>query len=238
MPCGYVIQLDLDDRLAVVVGGGVVAASRVVDLRDAGARVRVVATEVSDELAEVSDLEGVTLLRRPYASGDLGGATIAIATREEPVDRPLDVDAFWRESRDRGVLAAVLDDLDHADFAAPALVRSGSLRIAIATAGKAPALAKRLRIHLEETLGETAGELVDALAEARVRAGDRDVAFPVWAARWECALHDLDGMLDLVRAGRTEELIERTVDIVTDRRPDAIVDRGDEPAQLPEVHAP
>ena len=133
------------------------------------------------------------------------------------------------------MLASVLDDLDHADFAAPALVRSGSLRIAIATAGRAPALAKRLRRHLEETLGDTAGALVDALAEARARAGARDVPFDVWAARWECALHDLDGLLDMVRAGRVEELVERTVDIVTDR-PDAIVDQNR--VETPEVATP
>lgn len=216
MPFGYVISLDLDDRLAVVVGGGVVAASRVVDLRDAGARVRVVAADVSPELRDVVAAEAahVALHERAWRDGDLAGATIAIATREEP----LDVDGFWGESRDRGVLAAVLDDLDHADFAAPALVRSGSLRIAIATAGRAPALAKRLRVHLEETLGDSAGELVDALAEARARAGARDVPFDVWAARWACALDDLDGLLDMVRAGRIEALVDRTVDIVTDRR--------------------
>lgn len=222
MPFQYVISLDLDDRLAVVVGGGVVAASRVIDLRDAGARVRVVAAEVSDELAEAVATEqarrgtaAVELHPRRYATGDLDGATIAIATREEPDDAPLDVEAFWAESRQRGILAAVLDDLEHADFAAPALVRSGSLRIAIATAGRAPALAKRLRVHLEQTLGDTAGDLVDALAEARDRAGPRRVGFDVWAARWERALHDLDGLLDEVRAGRTEELIDRTVAIVT-----------------------
>lgn len=225
MPFGYVISLDLDDRLAVVVGGGVVAASRVVDLRDAGARVRVVAADVSDTLAEVvaaahtdaapgdRPSDAVELLRRPYARGDLDGAAVAIATREEPVD----VDAFWAESRDRGVLASVLDDLAHSDFATPALVRSGSLRIAVATAGRAPALAKRLRRHLEQTLGDTAGELVDGLAEARDRVGPRTVDFDTWAARWACALDDLDGLLDMVRAGRRAELVERTVDILTDR---------------------
>lgn len=230
MPFGYVIQLDLDDRLAVVVGGGVVAASRVVDLRDAGARVRVVAAEVSVELAEVvaAHPDHVEVRARPFTPGDLDGAAIAIATGEEPADQPLDVDTFWAESRDRGVLASVLDDLDHADFAAPALVRSGSLRIAIATAGKAPALAKRLRVHLEQTLGDTAGDLVDLLAEARRRVGPRDVSFGVWAARWERALADLDGLLDLTRAGRHDEVVDRTVAIVTDTHDVAVGRAGQE----------
>lgn len=212
MPFEYVISLDLDGRLAVVVGGGAVAASRVADLRDSGARVRVVTASPGDDLAAlVAADEDVELVPRAYAPGDLDGARIAIATGEDP----LDVDAFWAESRETGTLASVLDDLDHCDFAAPSLVRSGSLRIAIATAGRAPAFAKRLRVHLEQVLGDTAGELVDALAEARDRAGPREVDFDTWAARWEDALADLDGLLDLVRAGRTEDVVDRTVRIVS-----------------------
>lgn len=212
MPFGYVISLDLDDRLAVVVGGGEVATSRVADLRDAGARVRVVTPSPEPALVEFAEADDhVTLARRPYAAGDLDGATIAIATREDA----LDADAFWAESRATGTLASVLDDLDHCDFAAPSLVRAGSLRIAIATAGRAPALARRLREHLEATLGDAAGELVDALAEARDRAGPREVDFATWAGRWEVALADLDGLLALVRAGRTDEVVDHTVRVVT-----------------------
>lgn len=217
MPFGYVISLDLDDRLAVVVGGGAVATSRVVDLRDAGARVRVVTPSPEPALADLADVDDHVELRvRPWAPGDLHGASIAIATQEDPLDR----EGFWAESRETGTLASILDDLDHCDFAAPSLVRSGSLRIAVATAGRAPAFAKRLRRHLETTLGDTAGELVDALAEARDRAGPREVDFDTWAARWEDALADLDGLLDQVRAGRTEEVVDRTVRIVTGRAAD------------------
>lgn len=212
MPFQYVISLDLDGRLAVVVGGGAVAASRVADLRDSGARVRVVAASPGDDLAAlVATDEHVELLPRAYTPGDLDGARIAIATGEDD----LDVEAFWAESRATGTLASVLDDLDHCDFAAPSLVRAGSLRIAIATAGRAPALARRLREHLEATLGDAAGELVDALAEARDRAGPREVDFATWAGRWEVALADLDGLLALVRAGRTDEVVDHTVRVVT-----------------------
>lgn len=216
MPFEYVVSLDLDGRLAVVVGGGPTATQRVDDLRDAGAHVRVVTPEPGPALRTVAEADlYVELLARPYAPGDLDGATIAIATREDD----LDVELFWAESREQGTLASVLDDLEHCDFAAPALVRSGSLRIAIATAGRAPALARRLRQHLEETLGTTAGELVDALAEARERAGPRDVDFDTWSARWTEALEDLEGLLAEVRAGRADQVVDRTVAIVTGGEP-------------------
>lgn len=233
MAFGYVISLDLDGALAVVVGGGPVAATRVADLRDAGAHVRVIAPTPSEELVAAVEAAGAQLHRRPYAAGDLEGARIAIATREADLDDALDVEAFWAESRERGVLASVLDDLDHADFAAPALVRSGSLRIAVATAGRAPALAKRLRAHLETEFGDTAGDLVDALADARELAGPRDVSFAEWSARWDLALHDLGHLFDLMRSGRRDEVVARTVAIVTGRDDAGTASRAAPGAEVP-----
>lgn len=198
----YVVSLNLDGRLAVVVGGGPVAAERVGDLRDAGAEVLVVTTDPHDELILRAAVdEDVQLEVREYQAGDLTGAAIAIATREEP----LDVDAFWEESRERGVLASVLDDLPHCDFGATSLVRTGDLRVAIATAGRAPALAKRLRLWFEEQLGDAAGELVEVIAEARDIAAPRSVPFDEWSRCWDDAMADLDGLLDLVRAGRHDD---------------------------------
>ena len=43
----YPVYLDLGDRLAVVVGGGAVAARKVATLVDYGARVKVVSPELS-----------------------------------------------------------------------------------------------------------------------------------------------------------------------------------------------
>ena len=199
---GYVVQLTLSGRRAVVVGGGPVAAERTGDLRDAGAHVVVVTpSPVRDLVDRAADDDHVELHRRSYTAGDLADAAIAIATREDD----LDVDTFWQESRDRGVLASVLDDLPHCDFGATSLVRLGDLRIAVGTAGRAPALAKRLRLHLEETLGPAAGELVEVIAAARAAATPRSVDFPTWSAAWDGAMADLDGLLALVRDGRHDK---------------------------------
>jgi siroheme synthase-like protein len=211
MPFGYVISLDLDDHLAVVVGGGPVATSRVADLRDAGARVRVITPAPTDDLQALAAADpAIDLHVRAYADGDLDGARIAIATREDD----LDVDAFWSESRQRGVLASVLDDLDHADFAAPALVRAGSLRIAVATAGQAPAVARRLREHLEATLGDAAGDLVEAAARGTGGAGPATSTSPPGPTAGRSALADLDGLLALVSAGRADEVVDHIVTTV------------------------
>jgi len=51
----YPAFLRLDGRLCVVVGGGGVAARKVRGLRQAGARIRLVAPEVVDELATLAE---------------------------------------------------------------------------------------------------------------------------------------------------------------------------------------
>ena len=211
----YVVSLRLAGRRAVVVGDGPVAAQRAEDLRSSGADVTVVAAYAHVDLVAAADADpGIRLVRRAYAAGDLDGAALAIATREGE----LDIDAFWAESRERGVLASVLDDLDHADFAAPALVRRGDLRIALSTAGRAPALAKRLREHLDDVIGPEYDRLVHAVDEARSRLGPRDVPFDEWSQRWSAALADLDGLLSHVGAGDIDAAVDHIVSTVRPSR--------------------
>lgn len=207
---GYVVALDLHDRLAVLVGGGREARHRLGALLAAGARVRLVTPDPSDDLEQAVSAAGdrVEVVARDYRPGDLAGARIAIATGE---DEGTDVEAFWRESRDRHVTASVLDDLDHTDFAQPALVRRGDLRIAISTGGAAPALARRYREDLETHYGPEHAEFVAAAAEARERAGRRPVSFAEWADRWSEAVADLHGLADRIRRGDRDGVISTIV---------------------------
>jgi adenosylcobinamide kinase / adenosylcobinamide-phosphate guanylyltransferase len=91
---GYPLSLRLDGRLAVVVGGGPAAARQVADLRAAGARVLVVAGELSAPLAQLA-ASGLVMTRRGgYQAADLDGAWLAAACTGEPaVDAAVAADA-------------------------------------------------------------------------------------------------------------------------------------------------
>ena len=195
---GYVVALDLHDQPVVLVGGGREAVARLDALVAAGAHVTVITPAPSAELVRALGRAGdhAVLVRRDYREGDLAGMRLAIATRE---DAGTDVAALWQESRDRHVTTSVLDDLEHTDFAQPALVRRGDLRIAISTGGAAPALARRYREELEAHFGPEHADLVAAAATARDRAGRRPVSFDEWADRWASAVADIHGLADLVR---------------------------------------
>jgi uroporphyrin-III C-methyltransferase/precorrin-2 dehydrogenase/sirohydrochlorin ferrochelatase len=93
----YPLGLKIAGRLVVVVGGGPVAARRARALVEAGARVRVVAPDVCEELrvlAGVSPPGAVELVARTYRAGDLDEAWLVhTATGSPVVDRQVSDDA-------------------------------------------------------------------------------------------------------------------------------------------------
>ncbi len=64
------------------------------------------------------------------------------------------------------------------DFYYPAVVRRGSLQVAVSTGGESPALAQRLRKELEEQFGPEYGQWVAELGKIRkrIRASSKEAA--------------------------------------------------------------
>jgi siroheme synthase-like protein len=168
----YPVFLRFQGRLAVLVGGGAVAASKLFGLLAAGARVRVVAPEVRPEL-EVPDVE---VHRRPFVPGDLDGAFFVVAAAPPEVNRQV------REAADsRGLFVNAVDDAKAASAFLGGVVRKGGVTVAVATDGRAPALAGLLREALEQVLPDDVSAWVE-LGE-RVRAGWREKGIPMGARR-------------------------------------------------------
>ena len=190
----YPVFLDLRDRLCVVVGGDATAEAKVRELLAAGARVVVVAEHLDPRIEELVRAGRLRLRRRAYRDGDLAGAFLGIAT---PAAAPQD--GVWREAERRGLPFNSVDDPWHCSFIAGSVLRRGDLTVAISTAGRAPALAVRLRQRLEELLGahharflELAGTVRTAFAAQRPDAASRR---ELWYQ-----LVDSD-VLDLLRRG-------------------------------------
>ena len=137
----YPVFFDLRGRRAVVIGGGAVAEQKVLGLLSAGAHVTVVSPETTPRLAELAAAGGIDLRRRPYRSGDLAGAWLAIAGTD---DRAANAQV-WAEAEREGVPLNAVDDLHHCSFIAPAIHREGDITVAVSNSGKSPALAARLR---------------------------------------------------------------------------------------------
>jgi uroporphyrin-III C-methyltransferase/precorrin-2 dehydrogenase/sirohydrochlorin ferrochelatase len=163
----YPVSLALEGRRSVVIGGGRIATDKVKGLLEAGARVTVIAPELSPTLETLVESGAVRVERRAYRPGDLAGAFIAIAaTDDREANRRV-----WGEAEARGVLLNAVDDVDHCHFIAPAIHRRGDLTVAVSTGGKSPAVAARLRDRIGASIGpeyepwlELLGSLRDEIA--------------------------------------------------------------------------
>jgi uroporphyrin-III C-methyltransferase/precorrin-2 dehydrogenase/sirohydrochlorin ferrochelatase len=142
VPAGLPVLLDVADRLVVVVGGGTVATRRARMFADAGARVRVVAPELSLELLERAGATPTMfeLRVRPYTPGDLDGAWLVVTATNDPA-----VNAEVAEVADRQHCFCVRADVAAAGSARiPAVHVSGELIISV-NAGDDPRRAAELR---------------------------------------------------------------------------------------------
>ena len=78
-------------------------------------------------------------------------------------------------------------------------------------------LPQRFRKIWRDSIQDELAELVEVVDEAKRRHGPRQVPFDVWAGRWACAMHDLDGLLGLLADGRRDEALERIAVVLDDR---------------------
>src|SRR5206468_10800761 len=77
----YPINVRVKGHACIVVGGGRVALGKVLGLLEAGARVRVVAPEVIDDIYAIA---GVEVERCAYRDGDVAGHRLVIAANGDP----------------------------------------------------------------------------------------------------------------------------------------------------------
>jgi precorrin-2 dehydrogenase/sirohydrochlorin ferrochelatase len=162
---GFMVNLALEGRLALVVGAGEVASRKIQDLLAARADVSVVALRACDSVHSLAQEGRIRLALKPYAAEDLGGAFLVVAaTGDEDLNARVATDA-----RAAGVLVNVVDRPALCSFTVPATVHRGDLTIAVSTEGRCPALASVLREELEGRYGPAYSALVELFGELRSR---------------------------------------------------------------------
>jgi precorrin-2 dehydrogenase/sirohydrochlorin ferrochelatase len=159
----YPIALILEGRTCLVVGGGRIAERKIESLVQAGAKVRVVTLAATEAVQEWARQGLIELRLGAYVPEDLAGAFVVIVATDNP-DLNADISAACQQ---QNVLVNVVDQPALCSFYVPAVVERGPVSIAISTAGAGPALAKRLRMVLEDVVGEEYGHLALLMDELR-----------------------------------------------------------------------
>jgi precorrin-2 dehydrogenase/sirohydrochlorin ferrochelatase len=161
----YPMMVNLTARRCLVVGGGRVAERKVTRLLECGAQVEVVSPTATPHLAASAASRRIRWRRRSVRNADLSGAFLVFAATDDPeVNRDI-----ARRMGSMGGLVNVVDDPEACSFLVPSVLRRGELTIALSTGGGSPALAKKLRQHLEQTIGPEYAKFLRALRLLRQR---------------------------------------------------------------------
>ncbi|HZF25821.1 MAG TPA: siroheme synthase CysG [Steroidobacteraceae bacterium] len=163
------IFLDVRQRLAVIVGGGEVAARKAELLLEAGAAVRIVAPTLGVQLQALRDAQRIEHRAEAFTPQTLDGAVVVIAATEQ---RAVNA-AVAAAARARGIPINAVDDLKHSDFIMPAIVDRSPVVVAVGTSGNSPVLARFVRERIETLLPPRLGRLAAFAGRWRRRVARR-----------------------------------------------------------------
>jgi siroheme synthase-like protein len=152
--------VNLTGRRVLLVGAGPVAAGKLVQLRAAGADVRVVAPDVHPDI----EAAGVPVWRRGFTDGDLEGVWLVVAAAPPAVNRDVAEAALARR-----VFVNAVDDPANASAFLSGVVRRDGVTIAISTEGDAPGLTALIREALDALLPPDLGRWMAEARRLRVR---------------------------------------------------------------------
>lgn len=196
----YPVNLDIENRRCLVVGGGSVGLRKVKTLIDCGAAVTVVSPRIDKTLLQLSNNRRITIHQRSYRASDLEGMFLVIGATDDPVlNRRIksDADAV-------GKLCNIADCPEACNFILPSVVNRGDLIIAVSTCGKSPAFAKRLRQDLEKQFGPEYAPFLGLMGAIRSRLLRCKHEPEAYKQLFEQLIDN--GLLDLVRSGNKEPI--------------------------------
>lgn len=136
----------LQERTAVVVGGGPVGERKCRQLLAAGARVILRSPDLTRQLQAWAEQDVIQWRQGRYCSQDLDEAYLAFAaTNDHQVNREIAADAATRQ-----ILCNVATDADSGAFRVPAVTRAGTCLVAVSSLQGDPKAAQRLRDQIRD----------------------------------------------------------------------------------------
>ena len=201
----YPVFLDLKGRRCLVVGGGSVAERKTRMLLDHNALVTVISPALNQGLQQLAEQGAIQVVPRNFQSNDLRGAFLAIAATDDPITNA----AVSDKGRKQRILINVVDDPKVSDFIVPSIVRRGDITIAISTAGKSPALARKIRTELDAILPAQYARLLSLVSDVREELAQRQVS--VDSERWQRSLK-IDVLLEMIGKGQIDQARKKLIE--------------------------
>ncbi len=159
----YPMNLNLEGRRCIVLGGGAVALRKVRTLLEAGAEVILLSPVASEELCGLAETGRLIWRQETYRQGALPqGFLLIAATDDEQANRQA-----IGEAKAAGMLVNAPAQPELSDFSVPAKLKRGELLITVSTGDHSPACARWIREILEDEFTEDFASWLEILSGLR-----------------------------------------------------------------------
>ena len=163
------LDLKLDGKTVIVVGGGSEAYRKTQSFVDSGAKIWVISKEFSSGIQKLGADKKAALLKT-----EIGDAKSFVDSLNPKPDMLLAItnDAklnfeLVKAAKSAGCMVYAVDNPALSDFILPAVARVGDVKVAVSTGGKSPAMARVLRQRIEKLV--TPEDLLEIELQAKIR---------------------------------------------------------------------
>ena len=148
-----IVDLNVDGKCVIVVGGGTEGVRKVRGLLDQNCKITVISNRLNRYLLNLSEGGKIQVVKAKLKDADIlvnykNPFLILAATNDKSLNRKI-VD----KGRQMGSFVYAADDPSYSDFSYASIINiEGIMQVAISTSGKSPIMARKVRIKVERTL--------------------------------------------------------------------------------------
>ncbi|KAL8929979.1 MAG: hypothetical protein Q9172_000211 [Xanthocarpia lactea] len=160
-----ILAWQIKNKRVLVVGGGEVAAGRILNVLNADAKVTVVSPRdgLNEEVAHRVAENQVDYVDRKFEPSDLDNVDMVLTA----VDDPEASTQIWKLCKERKIAANIADVPPECDFYFGSVHRDGPLQIMVSTNGNGPKLASIVRKQIAANLPENIGAAIQKVGMLR-----------------------------------------------------------------------
>jgi precorrin-2 dehydrogenase / sirohydrochlorin ferrochelatase len=201
-------------RSVLVVGGGHVAAGRILNALEADAKVTVIAPHkglLPEVVRRIDTGQIASYKDKEFDESDLDDVDLCFVA----IDSPEVSSRIWRACKERRIPVNVADVPAECDFYFGSQHRDGPLQIMISTNGTAPKLANLIRMYIAQSLPRNAGNACQNVGRLRrklraIAPGPSEVSKRMkWFDRVDCVEADCR-MVEVCEKYTLDQLVRLT----------------------------
>ncbi|KAK4989250.1 Bifunctional dehydrogenase and ferrochelatase [Elasticomyces elasticus] len=162
-----ILAWQVRNKRVLVVGGGEVAAGRILNLLNADANVLVISPRdgLNPEVAYRIEQKQVDYIDRVFEPTDLDDPNITMVLTA--VDDPEASNQIWKLCKEKRIAANIADVPPECDFYFGSMHRDGPLQIMVSTNGNGPKLANIVRRRIAANLPPNIGDAIKKVGALR-----------------------------------------------------------------------